>query len=540
MDTLAILFGVFGGLALFLYGIQQMSSGMQKIAGDRAKKILETVTKNHIRGIFAGTALTAVIQSSSITTVLLVGLVDAGLMNLTQAVGVIMGANIGTTVTAQLVAFNVGLYALPIVALGFALSFFGRTTKQKYAGQMLIGLGILFIGMNFMRQGVRPLQGNEYFINMLVNFGTVPLLGILAGAAFTGIIQSSSATTALVIALGSEGIIGLGAAIAIILGANIGTCVTALLASFRTSLTAKRTSLAHILFNIFGVLIFFPFLPWFTNIVSFTSADLARQIANAHTLFNVVNTIIFIPLIGALIAVVTKLLPGKAHRIEGGTKYIDDHLLSMPSLALEQATREAIRMAKLTQVMLADSRKTFMRNNKAVVKTVIASVNKREEAVNDIDKKLDAYLLRLSERNLSEEESKVLAGLAHIVTNIERVGDHAQNITELAEYKLKNKLVFSSQAKKDLSKMFKRVEEMYNKAILAFRKKDSKLAEDVLEMDEEVDYMEKKFQEEHINRLRKGVCNPASGIVFVDLLRNLERIGDHADNIADTVFDTYH
>jgi phosphate:Na+ symporter len=341
-----IIFGLVGGLALFLFGMKLLSEGLQKAAGNRLKNILQNLTNRPIKGIAAGAFITSIIQSSSITTVTIIGLINAGLMTLTQAVSVIMGANIGTTITAQLVAFKIGKYALPIIAVGTLLLFIAKKKKYYYIAQIFLGFGILFLGMSTMSKGAVPLREIPFFINMLTNFGEVVLLGILAGAVFTGIIQSSSATTGLVIALSMEQVIGLKAAIAIIIGANIGTCVTALLASLSSSISAKRAAMIHILFNIIGVAIFIPLIPILTQITQAISGELPRQIANAHTIFNVTNTFVMVPFIPLLVFLVKKIIPGKEYKVDNGVKYLDKRLLNTPALAIAQAQKELSRMAR--------------------------------------------------------------------------------------------------------------------------------------------------------------------------------------------------
>ncbi len=531
MDVLAIVFGIFGGLALFLYGIMLLSEGLQKAAGKKLKTILEKLTDRPIKGIFGGALITAIIQSSSITTVTLVGLINAGLMTLERSVGVIIGSNIGTTVTAQLIAFKVGKYALPIIALGVLLFVTGKKRKTHYMGQILLGFGILFLGMNLMSEGARPLGESVLFLNMIKNFSDVPILGVLAGAIVTGIIQSSSATSGLVIAMGMEGIIDLKAAIAIIIGANIGTCITVLIASIGSSISSKRAAWFHIIFKTIGAIIFIPFISLFTHLVSMTSQNLPRQIANAHTLFNVSTAFILLPFIFLLIRLVKGLIPGQDIKIDNGTKFLEKRLLNTPSIALSEAGKETTRMAMITKSMLNESKKAFIEDKKDLVNIVI----KKEDAVDEIFRVLNEYLEEISQRPLNKEDAKKLAILSHCISDIERVGDHANNIVELFERKKKEKLKFSKYAMDELKEMFEKVEKVYEKAIIALRDDNKNIAKEIDEIEDEVDKKEKQFEENHIKRLRKKICNPSSGIIFVDTLRNLERISDHATNIGNAV-----
>jgi len=534
MDLISIIFGVFGGLSLFLFGLKTLSDGLNKVAGERMKNMLEKLTNKPYKGVFVGAFTTSVIQSSSITMVTLIGLINAGLLTFTQAVGVMLGAEIGTTITAQLIAFKVGIYYLPMITIGFFIYFFTKDKKYHYIGQTILGFGILFLGMSIMSNSVKPLRSDPNFLELLKNFGQIPLLGILAGAIFTGIIQSSSATTGLVIAMGMENVITLPSAIALIFGANIGTCVTGLIASIGSSLSSKRTAVAQLMVNVTGVLLFLPFLSQFANIVALTSIDLARQIANAHTIFNVIVTLIMLPLVGVIVNFVTKILPGEEIKIERGTRYIDKKLLNAPTLAISQASKEVDRMANISAKMLEMSIEALLTENQKLPKIVY----KKEESVDELHDEIDHYLEMISSskgKELTKKDSEHLARLNHSITDIERIADHAVNIAEYAEYRVKNNIKFSNFAKKEVNKLYKKVKSALDKSILSLKKTDRELAEEVLKIEEEIDMMEKKFNEEHMKRLKEGICAPTAGVVFIEILRNLERVGDHATNIANAV-----
>lgn len=531
MEVLTIIFGIAGGLALFLYGVHVLSEGLQRAAGGKLKLILEKLTNKPIKGVATGALITAVIQSSSITTVTLIGLINAGLVNLMQAAGVIMGANIGTTITAQLVAFHIGRYALPIIAIGTLIFFTARKKKYHCLSQILLGFGILFLGMNLMGEGAEPLSSSAFFLDMMEKFSKVPVLGVAAGAIFTGLIQSSSATTGLVIAMGMKGLLSLKAAIAIIIGANIGTCVTALIASIGTSISAKRAAIVHISFNVSGALIFIPIISLFSYLVSFTATDLPRQIANAHTLFNIMTTLIMFPLMFILVFIAKKVVPGKDFLIDRGVKFLDERILRTPSIALSQADKETLRMADMTNEMLNKSVDAFMKNDKDLIRIVI----KQEEAVDELYENIDRYLAKIPERKLSRKGYERLAILKHSINDIERVGDHLNNVVELAERKMKSKLVFSEAANREMSIMFDEVKRVYKNAIKALKENDERSAKITLKLEDDIDEKEKEFEANHIRRLEKGICHPASGIIFVDTLRNLERISDHSRNIANSV-----
>lgn len=528
MPVKEIIFEVCGGLVLFLYGMILMGKGLQKIASDKIRKILGKVTNNSLIGASIGAIITAIIQSSSATTVILLGFLNAGLINLQQSLGVLMGANIGTTITAQLVAFKINNYALLILFIGFLLSFLSKKRINKYIGEMLLGLGILFIGMNFMTEGMKPLKDAPFFINLLTNFSQIPILGILAGALFTGIIQSSSATTGLVIAMGMAGVINLDASISIILGANIGTCITTMIASIGSYLSAKRAAIIHLLFNIIGVLIFFLLLPYFTQIMSKTSTSLARQIANAHTVFNITTTLVLLPLIPFLVKIVEKIIPGKEIKIDRGTKYLDNRVLNLPSLALSQATKETHRMACMASKLLSNSYKVLISNDISFFQSVI----RQEEAIDDLYRKIRYYLIKLSEKSLTKKESQKLASLLHSISDIERIADHGNNIAELGKTKIDKKIAFSQEAQKELKEMIDEVINMFDNIVKILNRKNMKLATYILDQEGKVDQLEKELRNNHLKRLKTGVCRPQAGVIFLDTIRNLERIGDHSDNIA--------
>lgn len=527
MDILQIIFGIFGGLALFLFGLMLLSDGLKKATGNKFKTILEKLTNKKFKGIGTGFLITALVQSSSIVTVSLVGLINAGLITLSQAAPVIMGTNIGTTITAQLVAFKINYYALPIIALGFVLYVLNKGVKMKYIGQIILGFGLLFLGMNIMVEGANPLQENPNFLSLLIKFGSVPILGILAGLIFTAIIQSSSATSGLVIAMGMSGVINLSSAIPLILGANIGTCITVVLASIGSSLSSKRATIFHVLFNVIGVLLFFPFLALFTSFVSLTSSNLPRQIANAHLFFNVITTLILLPFLAILIKLTETLVPGKEIKIETGTKYLEKRTLNIPSIAIELAHKEVVRMAKIAETMLEDSRKGLFDKDKKAIRMVF----RKEEQVDSLDNEIERYLTKISEKSLSKNQAREVAVLLHAISDIERVADHTHNIAELAGYKNKKKITFSPEAIEELNQIFNTSNESYTKVIDVLEGK-IKLIQEVLDLEVKADFLQKKLEKNHLERLKKGMCKPEAGPIYLDIIRNLERISDHAHNIA--------
>lgn len=526
-----MLFTVAGGLGLFLYGMQLMGDGLQKAAGDRLRRLLEVLTGVPIVGVFVGAIVTVLVQSSSATTVMVVGFVNAGLMNLAQAIGVIMGANIGTTITAQLVSLKLTDLALPAVAVGFLLTMLGRTRSQKQIGQVILGFGVLFLGMTVMSDGLRPLRTNPLFKRYMVEFGQNPLLGVVAGMVFTAAIQSSSAFTGLVISLALQELIGLNSAVTLILGSNIGTCITALLASIGTNLTARRAALAHVMFNVFGVVLFLPFVTPFSNFIAGTADTVAHQAANAHTFFNVLVVALLLPFVKPFSRLVARILPGEEGTVSYGPRYLDPHILNTPSVALGQVTKELIRMGNTALAMLDDVYTAFRTGNTEYLKYS----EQKEAAINALEHDIVMYLVKLSQKSLSDEQSRRLNALLNISNDIERIGDHAENIQELADYKQQNRLPFSAEAIVELDDMHARVKSIVQTAIQALAEDDVDLARDIMRREDEIDQLEKKLRSSHICRLNDNVCHPSSGIVFLDVISNLERIADHANNIAEAI-----
>jgi len=376
--TKEIIFGIVGGLGLFIYGIWQMSEGLHKACGERMRRILHTITGSPLKGVVVGAGITSLVQSSSATTVMVIGFVNAGLMSLVQALGVIFGANIGTTITAQLIAFKLTDYALPTIGAGMLVMFLAKKKSHKYIGEFLLGFGILFLGLSILTGVVKPLGQNPVFNTILLNFSRNPFLGILAAALVTGIFQSSSITTGMVLSLSIANLIDLKAALPLILGCNIGTCITALIASLGTNLSARRASIAHIMFNLTGVLIFLPFLNIFYRLISQTSANIPRQIANAHTLFNVINTLIFIPFVPFFAKLLTRVVKGEeGEEMEYMPRYLERHLLNTPPIAIEAAIKEIIRTLELTQRMVGIAMQSFINNDAKS----LDKITRREEAV---------------------------------------------------------------------------------------------------------------------------------------------------------------
>ena len=532
---LEIAISLLGGLGLFLYGMNLMAEGLQKSAGDKLKKIVEKLTSNTVMGVLVGTVVTAIIQSSSAATVMVVGFVNAGIMSLSQAIGVIMGANIGTTVTAQLVSFKLEAIAPVALGIGIILYLFSKKEKTKELATILLGFGILFTGMEFMKDAVKPLAEYEGFRRALIYFGEHQFLGIIAGFAITGIIQSSSASMGMLIALASQGLIPLSSALPILYGDNIGTCVTSLLSSIGASRNAKRAATMHLTFNVIGTLIFVLILnyPISALVKWLDPTDAARQIANAHTIFNVVNVLILLPFAKYIVKIVLKIMPitEEESEVTAATKYLDERIIQTPSIALGNTVKEVSRMGQKANKALEYSMNSLI--NKSM--TDVEKTEKYEEHVNMLQKEILNYLLKLSKSPLNDEERNKVDLLFNTVNDIERVSDHAENISELSRLAIEKDLQFSDTALEEMNNIYSKAKENFNVALKGLESYDKSIISKVYEIEDEVDALDKLYRKKHIERLNNGKCTIDSGVLFLDLLTNLERISDHSCNIVNNV-----
>lgn len=541
--TVELIFSLIGGLGFFFFGMKTMSEGLKKIAGKRLKSILHIATKIPIIGLLIGALVTCLLQSSSATTVMVVGFVNAGLLGLRQAISIIMGANIGTTFTAWLVSsmsvFKITTYALPLVGIGFALNTFGRTKNSKFWGQVIMGFGILFIGLGFMKDAFAPLKESQHLKDIFTTLSFNPLLGILAGIIFTVLLQSSSATIAIVQVLAFSGVISFPAAIPLIIGDNIGTTITAQLASIGTNVASRRTAVSHTLFNVFGALymLFFIYNGWFVKFIEFiipggiTLKNIMFYIAVSHSLFNVFNSLIFLPFIGILEKICIRLVPQKKDAVDIGPQYLERHLLATPSIALEQATKEIVRMLGLSKHAVDEAMRAFFDKDYKL----LGKVREKEDAIDNLQVEITNYVVQISQGNLTPEESERLPVLLHSVNDVERIGDHAENIAELAERAIEEKLPFSDMAVNDLRTMYAEVEVMMDDVEEAFLSQDMERAKKALEREEKINKMQLELRAGHIARLNERKCKPLSGVIFLDCVNNLEKIGDHLTNIAQAV-----
>jgi len=550
-----LIFGLLGGLGLFLFGMKIMSEGLQKIAGSRMRKILAALTNNRIVGTLVGIAVTAMIQSSSATTVMVVGFVNAGLMSLVQSIGIILGANIGTTVTAQLIAFKITKYALPAIGIGAGFKLFSKNQKWSYIGEVLLGFGLLFFGLSVMKSAFDPLKASEEFRQIFIMVGDNHLLGVLIGAVLTIIVQSSSATIGITIALASTGIINFEASVALILGENIGTTITANLAAIGTNLAARRTALAHFLFNTIGVcymLVFFKFFTGFISSITPGDADfviqtqeqvvrmggeigdkpfIARHIANTHTMFNIVNTIIFLPLVGILAKLSTMVIRGRDEEMEYHLKYLDNRVLNTPPIALAQARSETRRMAQVAQEMV-DETLAFLQDNDL---KRLPALEKKEDLTDVLQKEITNFLVSLSQTSITQESSREVASMMHMVNDLERVGDHCENLWLLSQRKLEQKITFSEIAMNEIAEISEITSNFLARIVRALEEKDVGVYDEAHELEDAIDDLEERLRNNHIRRLNTGECTVTSGLIFIDMLHNFEKIGDHTFNLAKAV-----
>lgn len=547
MDIFGVL-TLFGGLALFLYGMDTMGQGLEKVSGGRLEKILEKLTSNPIKAVLLGAGVTAVIQSSSATTVMVVGFVNAGLMNLTQAISVIMGANIGTTITGWLVSagewakmFSPSTLAPIAVMVGVIVTLVGKRQQSKDVAGIIIGFGILFIGMNTMSDAVYPLRESEVFRTAFVSMGSNPFLGILVGAGVTAIIQSSSASQGILLSLASAGLVPTNAAVFIIMGQNIGTCVTAILSSVGASKNAKCVGTMHLTFNIIGTVIFS-----ILAMLLFARLDPSygegiinmTQISFIHTVFNVGTTIILMPFSGYIIKFAMKVNGLKAVETksdEAELVHLDKRMMSTPSVAVEGAKLETIRMGRIARENLSLALSTLSDHDEEKM----ADVKQREFVIDKLCDNISKYLIDLCMLHLSDKDNEMVTSLLNTVSDMERVGDHAENIVELAEEMKQEGISFSDTALEELNEMSTTTLGAYDNAVKALELDDITYAVKTSFLEDQVDAMEKKLRAGHIERLSNAECSVNAGIHFIDLLGNLERVSDHAMNIAQVVLNEH-
>ena len=526
-------FQVLGGLALFLFGVRVLSMGMEKLAGNRLQEWLDRMTNRPIKGAVFGAVTTALIQSSSLVMVTMIGLINANLMTLEQAVGVMMGQRIGTTLTAQIIAFKMGDFCFLFIALGLILVEFVSHRAWQRFGEVILGFGILFLGMQTMSGALKIVAGTPVVKEWLAYMGQSYLPGILAGTIATAVVQSSSAVTGLVVAMGMSQIITLPGAIALLLGANIGTCITGLVASLRLSHASRRASIAQIIINVVGVLLFLPFLSPFATLVSHTSSILARQIANAHTIFNVAVSAILFPFVGTIARASEWLVPKTREEEEPKlTKYIDESQYRFPIVAMTEATRELYRVGETVAEMIALSRQALLRGDMKAARRI---VELEYELVNPLCATLENFLNELMQGDLSEKQKRDCFHLKELVSDVERVSDLTEDLARVAQKEVALSITLGPKAIAELDRLFQQTHRVYTLALQAVRDSDRDMAQLACRLEDEMDRMYWKTRKKLSKRLGAGKIDPDADAIYVELLRHLERISDHADSIGMSV-----
>ena len=527
MMNYQIIFNILGGLGLFIYGIYLLSDSLQKLSLGLLKTIIEKVTINRVTSMLVGAGFTSIIQSSSATTVLLIGFINAGLISLAAALPFVFGANIGTTMTAQLIAFKLTDSALVFVFLGSLVFFFARKTKHKNKGLVILGFGMLFLGLNIMTEAVKPLAGNEDIMNVFMQFGKNPVLGILVGAIVTMVLQSSSVSIGMVIALASAGLLDLDASIYLVMGDNIGTCITGLIASTGGKLASRRLAAGHAMFNIIGTVLALAMLPLYYQLITLLSGDISRQIANFHTLFNVVNVILLLPFVTLFLKALNKIIPGEDYE-KKETKYLDKNLLATPELALKAVIRQLTVMLAIDQEMLEKARQCVLHYNHKLKNEIAID----EQSVDEMQRDITAYLVEITKGEISDEKRKIIPALIHSVNDLERVGDYCQDISRLAQRLYEDNLTFSPTAQTELARLFDKTQTLMNYTRKAMSNDDHEAAGITLVIEKEIDTLAVQFRMNHIKRLEEGVCVNDSGLVFSDILTYVGRMNDHLCNIT--------
>jgi phosphate:Na+ symporter len=524
---------ILGGLALFLYGIRMLSAGMEKLTGEQIQKWLERMTRGRFRSALFGTVATALIHSSGLLMVTMIGLVNANLMSVQQTIGVIIGQEIGTTLTAQIVAFNIGNFNMIFIVLGVIFFEFSQNREWKKYGEISFGIGIVFLGMTLMSGALKDLVSVSWVGGSLATMGQYPLAGVLAGLIMTAIVQSSTAVTSVTVAMGISHVITLDGAVGIILGANIGSCITGFIASLRLSRAARQVSMAQIFVNVLGVLFFLPFIAPYSDLIGRTSSDLPRQIANAHTIFNITISTIMFPFVKQIAWVAQRLVPpDKKPAKEKLTLYIDEMQYSVPAVALTEASRELVRLGEATACMFEQSGQALLQKNARVAKQV---QEQEDKFVDPVYKTLVDFVNRLIQEDLSITQQKRCFQIKNLLIDIERVADMSEDIAQYAMERIENNVTFSPQAIEELEQLWRHSHCTFTQAIQAFQENDKLLAKQVCTRESEFDKLYLQTRQRHIERLEAGICNPEANVIFTEVLRDLERISDHADNLGVSV-----
>ncbi|HYF83431.1 MAG TPA: Na/Pi cotransporter family protein [Clostridia bacterium] len=536
--TIQIIFNLFGGTALLMYGVDFMGGGLEKASGKVMKKILSVLTKNIYVAFFVGTFITMLVQSSTAITVMTVGFVNAGLMNLTQAVGIIYGTNIGTTITAQLMSLKLTYIALPVVAIGFFIMAFSKKDSTKNIGQALMGFGLMFLGLKTLNASLPYIKDSETARQLFLQYGQSPFLGLFVGMIATMLIHSSSATVALTISLFSADLISFQAAIGLTLGDNIGTCVTAQLASLKANTAARRTAWAHTLYNVIGVVMAIIVLKPFTGIIEWVTYNVLHEpkaflVANTHTVFNVISALVFLPITKYYVQFLEKIIPERKNEEYEG-EHLDRLLIETPVAALKAATQEVLNAGAIAKSMLEDAVISLMDDDRNKISTVLEN----EEKINKMQAEITQYLVEISRKDLDSDQSARIPALINSINNFERVGDHCEDIIELAQRKMELRLQFSEMGLCELDILYNEISLMMNECLTAYTEDNGEIALLAASREDTIDNLSDELKEKHIQRLEAGTCNVQSGIIFLDAINHLERIADHLHNICLIVADS--
>lgn len=524
-----------GGLGLFLFGMELMSDSIEKVAGARLRRILEIFTTNRFMGMIVGIIFTGIIQSSSACTVMVVSFVNSGLMNLYQAAGVILGANIGTTITSQLVSFNLSKIAPLILLVGVVVMMFTKKEKVRKVAEVVVGFGILFVGLSTMSQAMANMKNEPQVVNLLMSLKN-PFLATLMGFALTAIIQSSSVTVSIVLLLANQDLLPLPITLYIILGCNIGACATAMLASMTGKKDAKRAALIHLLFNIIGTVIIYIALfvagDQIVELIKSISADNGRFVANAHTLIKIAQVIMLFPFTGWLVKMTYLIVPGEdqkvGYRESYQLKYIGDKVVFNPATAVVEVVKELERMASLAEENLNRAMNALI----TLDEEDIEEVYEVEKNINFLNHSITDYLVKINQTTLPIEDLNSLGALFHVVNDIERIGDHAENVADAARQRKEEGVSISKEAQKELGDMLEMVNKIIRYAVEMFAKSDETHMQEIITLEDQVDEKERELQKKHVERLTKGECSPEAGMIFSDIVSGLERVADHATNIA--------
>lgn len=524
-----------GGLGLFLFGMELMSDSIEKVAGARLRRILEIFTTNRFMGMIVGIIFTGIIQSSSACTVMVVSFVNSGLMNLYQAAGVILGANIGTTITSQLVSFNLSKIAPLILLVGVVVMMFTKKEKVRKVAEVVVGFGILFVGLSTMSQAMANMKNEPQVVNLLMSLKN-PFLATLMGFALTAIIQSSSVTVSIVLLLANQDLLPLPITLYIILGCNIGACATAMLASMTGKKDAKRAALIHLLFNIIGTVIIYIALfvagDQIVELIKSISADNGRFVANAHTLIKIAQVIMLFPFTGWLVKMTYLIVPGEDHKVgyreSYQLKYIGDKVVFNPATAVVEVVKELERMASLAEENLNRAMNALI----TLDEEDIEEVYEVEKNINFLNHAITDYLVKINQTTLPIEDLNSLGALFHVVNDIERIGDHAENVADAARQRKEEGVSISKEAQKELGDMLEMVNKIIRYAVEMFAKSDETHMQEIITLEDQVDEKERELQKKHVERLTKGECSPEAGMIFSDIVSGLERVADHATNIA--------